>query len=230
MQDRFPLRCLIASLAFELDSTDTRSIKIFKNHASLQCFMPFHSPSLSGLKHANLCWRVLHAPLKNQSKLVSYTNENPFKTTADCNIAQKTAKTLCGRPKLPPRCLQHASKMPQAASNTPRNDRKTTKMLQEASKKCKKILQTCPWHPKTLPNHAQDASETLQNASKTPWGGLKINHVDNHRTLMKNTIVRPFEVIKSNSHHNTRPDCADMMFLLITSILQQPSKRVGALA
>ena len=27
MQVRFPLRCLIASLAFELDSTDTRSKK-----------------------------------------------------------------------------------------------------------------------------------------------------------------------------------------------------------
>ena len=152
MQDRFPLRCLIASLAFELDSTDTRSIKITKNHWFLQCFMPSHSSPLSGLKHASLCWRVLHAPLKNQSKLVSYTNENLFKTTDDCNIALKTAKTLCGRPKLPPRCLQDASKMRPSG-------------LQYTSKR-QKNQQDAPRSLKEMQKTPLDMSMTPQDASK----------------------------------------------------------------
>ena len=168
MQDRFPLRCLIASLAFELDSTDTRSIKINKNQWFLQCIMPSHSSPLSGLKHGNLCWRVLHAPLKNQSKLVSYTNENLFKTTDDCNIALKTAKPLCGRPKSPPRCLQGASKMPpsglQYTSERQKNWQDATRSLKEMQKTPLDISMTLQNASKPRPRSLRDAPKRLQDA------------------------------------------------------------------
>ena len=172
MQDRFPLRCLIASLAFELDSTDTRGIKIIKNQWFLLCFMPSHSSPLSGLKHANLCWRVLHAPLKNQSKLVSYTNENPFKTTANCNIAQKTAKTLCGRPKLPPRCLQHASKMPpiglKYTSKRQKNQQDAPRSLKEMRKTPLDTSVEPQYASKPRPRRLRDAPKRLQDALGWP--------------------------------------------------------------
>ena len=134
--------------------------------------MPSRSSPLSGLEHANDRWRVLHAPSKNQSELVSYTNENPFKTTADCNIAQKTAKTLCGRPKLPPRCLQHASKMPpiglQYTSKRQKNQQDAPRSLKEMQKTPLDMSMTPQDASKPRPRRIWDAPKRLQDALGWP--------------------------------------------------------------
>ena len=98
--------------------------------------------------------------------------------------------TLCRRPRTPPKCFDDASKRPQAASNVPRDHKKTDKMLQEASKTWGKLPKTLPRHPKTPRNHAQDAFKTLQKVSKTAWNRLKIKHVKKlpHRTPIRNVV------------------------------------------
>ena len=123
-----------------------------------------------------------------------------------------------------PRC-------PPAAFNTPRNRKKIDKMVQEALKMCEKLSTTLPRHPNTPPNDTQDASKTLQNDSKTPWDRLKFNHVERltHRTQMKKTNLHPFEVFKSQPLEHTSLLCWHAVSF-ITTILQQPPTRVGALA
>ena len=123
-----------------------------------------------------------------------------------------------------PRCLQ-------AASNTPRNRKKLDKMVQEASKICEKLSTTLPRHPNTPPNDTQDASKTVQNDSKTGWHRLKINYVERltRRTQTKKTNLHPFELFKSQPSEHTPLLCWHVVSFIAT-ILQQPPKRVGALA
>ena len=66
---------------------------------------------------------------------------------------------------------------------------------------------------KELKDHAEDMSET-------PRGRPKIHRVERstHRAQIKNTNVRPCEVLKYHSHQNTGPYCADILRLLITTI------------
>ena len=132
------------------------------------CFMPSHLSPLSCLKYANLFWRVLHAALTNPSKLVSCTHDNLFKTTNDCNIALKTAKPLCGRPKLPPRCLQDASKMPpsglQYTSKRQKNQQDAPRSLKEMRKTPLDTSMTPQDASKPRPRSLRDAPKRFQDA------------------------------------------------------------------
>ena len=93
-------------------------------------------------------------------------------------------------------------------------------MLQETSKMGGKIPTTLARQSNAPPNHAPDRYKTLQNDSKMPWLFYESERLTD-RTQMKNTHAQPFDVFTCQSPQNTRLCSADILSLLITTILQQ---------
>ena len=172
MQVLFLLCCLLVSLVFAPHSTHTRSIEITEKPKFLQCSRSFLSWPLKRRWHANPFFNVFHAPLKNDSSLVSYTNENLFKMGTDCSISLKTGKTSCRRPKMPPKRFPGASTMPpnrfQDASKPQEKRQDGLRSLKDIGKTLHNASQTpqqaCKWHPRRLYDDPKRVQNTLASS------------------------------------------------------------------
>ena len=112
----------------------------------------------------------------------------------------------------------------QSASKPDPTPSETAKQPTRCSKKPQRWAETSPRRLPDNPTRLRTTPQTRIRRSKLTPRCLGIVHEAERltdRTQMKNTHAQPFDVFTCQSPQNTRLCCADILSLLITTILQQ---------